>query len=450
MKNSPIHYIALPPNPYSFIPGLGFLSPASKPSFPLPLSPSPFLPPSSSISSSSKLPSPSLPLPVSRDKTSDKIKNYIKYDIDNVIPDHKEVNDVLKTHKIKKMKKKKRKKKLKKKKLKPSKIFTYKMPSYMTLTKLEKIKDTMVNMQERDILRPKLAFVSNGKPHSPKVMKDQSEKNEEKLNIKEEVENVGKEEDDLMTLMKPSKIWSIKEIMSFQANGKPNKIYELGGSRTSLPELEDSKTDPELLKAMERSTETSLKTSVQETTTPSISREKETLRQSQKLATSIGRIIGNLISRSNINKKTTTEKSSTEGSLDRIFSDSISVSRIITRKPVRRKINSFNSPIKVIKIPHIWNLNNVFENIMGHLSASDSYSTTTTTTTSTTTTTTTTTKSPLESLLPRHSPLTWISGLTNGLPSSLIHLPSPAMPNMSWIKEKIKSSLLPAARMFLG
>merc|ERR1719361_279336 len=36
LKNSPIHYISLPPNPYSFVPGLGFISPAAKPSFPLP------------------------------------------------------------------------------------------------------------------------------------------------------------------------------------------------------------------------------------------------------------------------------------------------------------------------------------------------------------------------------------------------------------------------------
>ena len=128
----------------------------------------------------------------------------------------------------------------------------------------------------------------------------------------------------------------------------------------------------------------------------------ERLQQTQKLASSIVHIISNLIS---MHEKTlTTTTTTTEAALDRIFSDSLSVSRVVTGRPHRRRvmqtINSkrvTNSPVTRIKLPPSVDVASMFQSII--LSGLGFRSPGTTARTTTTTTTTATTRKFYTSLL---------------------------------------------------
>merc|ERR1712228_60466 len=76
------------------------------------------------------------------------------------------VADVDRNKKKKEKIRKKNKKKKNKKKKVPSPVISYKVSS----KRFQQLKAAMVNKGEKDILRPQLTFMANGRPHSPTVL----------------------------------------------------------------------------------------------------------------------------------------------------------------------------------------------------------------------------------------------------------------------------------------
>jgi len=132
LKNSPIHYISLPPNPYSYVPGLGYISPAAKPT--------------SHVFSHSQ-------------DNTEKVRDEKEKEAVKKLPDYN-LEEFPKTGNGVQIKNVKPEKKVK---LQPQKFSKKHLMNLMNLKK-------KFHGNKESVIRPKVPFVLNGKPFNPHAM----------------------------------------------------------------------------------------------------------------------------------------------------------------------------------------------------------------------------------------------------------------------------------------
>jgi len=414
LKNSPIHYISLPPNPYSFVPGLGYISPAAKPT-----------------------------------------SHVFSHSLDNTgkVQDEKEPVKKLNDFNLEEYPKTGNGVKLEN--VKPEKKVNFKSQKYSKkyLMNLKK----KLQKEKESVIRPKVPFVLNGKPFNPHAMKNkQNKKNKKKNNNR----------------------------IAFPSNGKPYNVYELRKKEDKKSKLKKKKataknknqkivTKPSKYKRKSEFKVTKkpkLKTKPTPTNSPiftyklppafSINSLRSLLTKTKEDKNHVmsDKILDMIVGTSTTSITTTSTTTTT------------TTTTATTRKPESPKYSGTNSPIYTYKLPSLFSMNSLrslltknksdqsdsfslkhYINILGGVSAAVTARKTTTTTTTTnptttttsTTTTTTQTTTGYESVKtkPASSPLTWLAGQFNGIPTKIFHFRAP-FSMLSWL-ESLKSSQYP-------
>jgi len=417
LKNSPIHYISLPPNPYSFVPGLGYISPAAKPT--------------SHVFSHSQ---------DNTGKVRDE-KEPVKKLNDFNLEEHPKTGSGVKL-----------------KNVKPEKKVNFKPQKYSNkyLMNLKK----KLKKEKESVIRPKVPFVLNGKPFNPHAMKNKQKKKHKKK--------------------KDNRI-------AFPSNGKPYNVYELHKKEEKKSKFKKKKataknknqkivTKPSKYKRKSEFKVTKkpkLKTKPTPTNSPIFTYQLPptfSINSLRSLLTKTKQDKNHVMSDNILDMLVGTSTTPF------IITTTTATTTTTTRKPERPKYSGTNSPIYTYKLPSLFSMNSLrslltknkldqsdsfslknYINILGSVSARKTATTTKTTTPTTTTTTTTTTSTPTTTTTttttetttssesvktkPVSSPLTWLAGQFNGIPTKIFHFRAP-FSMLSWL-ESLKSSPYP-------
>jgi len=505
LKNSPIHYISLPANPYSYVPGLGYISPAAKPS--------------------SHLFSDSQDCQDNTGKVKDgKKKEAVKKQTNfNLAEFPKTGNGV----RLKDAKRKKKphnfsladirymKRKLQKKKesvIRPKVPFVLNgKPFNLHAMKKQKMRTKVKSKKGNSskilklITSDNMNFNSNGKPHKVYELKRNQDKTKISIsNVSSKNSNTKLQNQPIQSATIPKDSAMSESVTSVKTNqprfpAKPSptnspiytyklpQVFSVNSLRSLLGKTKDNqsgKINEKLLDILIGSTTLPTTTSTTTSTTTTTTTLKTTKTKRRKATNSpiyyhkmpsmfsmnllksfLGKPKDNKSDQVNTNifnmlvgttislPTTTTTAKPTTTTTTKTTTTTIKIAKVVTVKPT-------NSPIYTYKLPQFFSMNSLrsllskpkdsqsepfslkkFFNVVTGASVVSSTTTTTTTSTTTTSKTTVTKKSP-------SSPLTWLSGQFNGIPTKIFHFKAP-FSVLSWMKG-LQSSLYPSEDIIRG